>query len=253
MKKALAIAGFDPSGGAGIQADLKVFRALGVYGLSVVSSITAQNSEGVKSIISVGRQFLKKQLDVLLCDLTPDSTKIGMLYSESNVKTVADMIRRYSLINVVADPIILSSSGKRLAERNTPDAIRKYLFPLCSVITPNIHEASVFSGINIKTGSDMKRAAVRLRDYGPENVIITGGHIGKDAADLFYNGDFYSLRGKRIKGEYHGTGCVFSSAISASLARGESALAAARTAKRFINRAFRKTFSTGKGMKLFNI
>ena len=253
MKKALTIAGFDPSGGAGLQADLKVFHSLGVYGLSVVSSLTAQNTRGVSSILPVSAEFVRKQLAVLLSDIKPDAVKIGMLYTEPNVKAVTDIIKKYSLRNIVIDPVILSSSGKRLAGRDTVTAIRKKIFPFCRVITPNIHEASFMTGIRIKTITDMEKAAICLKDYGPENIIITGGHLEQVAVDVFYDGNFHYLKGNKISGEYHGTGCTFSSAITAFLAKGKSALNAAKLAKEFMNKAFRKSFSTGGRMRLFNI
>lgn len=253
MKKALTIAGFDPAGGAGLQADLKVFHALGIYGLSVVSSLTAQNTEGVRDIMPVPGGFVKKQLAVLLSDFIPEATKTGMLYSEAHADIVARVIKKYSLKNIVVDPVITSSSGKRLVEKNTPFAIRKKLFPLCTVITPNIHEASVLTGIDIKTRADMEKAAVCLKAFGPENVIITGGHLEDVAMDVLYDGEFHYLRSRKVAGEYHGTGCTFSAALTALLAKGYTVSDAAKEAKRFINRAFKKSFSTGRGMRLFNI
>jgi hydroxymethylpyrimidine/phosphomethylpyrimidine kinase len=253
MKKALTIAGFDPTGGAGIQADLKVFQALGIYGLSVASSLTAQNTEGVRDIMPVPGEFVKSQLSVLLSDIVPEATKTGMLYSESSVKAIAYIIRKYSLKNIVVDPVMVSSSGKRLAEKNTPTALRKKIFPLCTVITPNIYEASVLTGIDIKTRSDMEKAAVRLKGYGPGNVIVTGGHLEGAALDVLYDGKFHYLRGRKLAGEYHGTGCVFSAALTALLAKGLSVTEAAEGAKKFMATAFKKSASTGRGMKLFNI
>ena len=253
MKKALTIAGFDPTGGAGVQADLKVFHALGIYGLSVVSSLTAQNTEGVSDIMPVPGRFVKKQLSVLLSDLVPDATKTGMLYSESAIEAVAHFIKKYSLKNIVVDPVLVSSSGKKLVEKNTPIALRKKIFPLCSVITPNIYEASVLTGMDIKTSADMEKAAVCLRDSGPENVIITGGHLEDAAIDVLYDGKFHYLKSRKVKGEYHGTGCTFSAALTAMLAKGHSVPEAAKEAKKFMDRAFRKTFDTGGKMKLFNL
>ena len=253
MKKALTIAGFDPTGGAGVQADLKVFHALGIYGLSVVSSLTAQNTKGVRDIMSVPGSFVKKQLTVLLSDLVPDATKTGMLYSEAAIESVSYIIKKYSLKNIVVDPVLESSSGKSLVEKNTPFALRKKIFPFCAVITPNIYEASVLSGIDIKTIADMKKAAVRLREYGPETVIITGGHLEDAAMDILYDGKFHYLKSRKIKGEYHGTGCTFSAALTAMLAKGHSVLDSAKEAKKFMNRALKKSFSAGKGMRLFNI
>jgi len=253
MKKALTTAGFDPTGGAGIQADLKVFHALGVYGLSVVSSLTAQNTEGVRDIMPVPGRFVKKQLEVLLSDLIPEATKTGMLYSESNVKVLAEIIRKYALKNIVADPVIVSSSGKRLVEKNMPVALRKKIFPLCAVITPNIYEASVLTGIDIKTRADMEKAAVCLKGFGPENVIITGGHLDHVALDVLYDGSFHYLRSRKVEGEYHGTGCTFSAALTAMLAKGYSVPDAAKEAKKFMDRAFRKAFDTGGKMRLFKL
>jgi len=253
MKKALTIAGFDPTGGAGVQADLKVFHSLGIYGLSVVCSLTAQNTEGVRDIMPVPGRFVKKQLAVLLSDLVPDAAKTGMLYSESAIEAVAYIIKKYSLKNIVVDPVIVSSSGKSLVEKNTPFALRKKIFPICAVITPNIYEASVLSGIDIKTIADMEKAAVCLKEYGPENVIITGGHLEDTALDLLYDGKFHYLKSRKIKGEYHGTGCAFSAALTSMLAKGYSVPDSAKEAKKFINRALKRSFSAGKGMRLFNI
>ena len=151
------------------------------------------------------------------------------------------------------DPVLVSSSGKSLVEKNTPFALRKKIFPFCAVITPNIYEASVLSGIDIKTIADMKKAAVRLREYGPETVIITGGHLEDAAMDILYDGKFHYLKSRKIKGEYHGTGCTFSAALTAMLAKGHSVLDSAKEAKKFMNRALKKSFSAGKGMRLFNI
>lgn len=253
MKKALTIAGFDPTGGAGIQADLKVFQALGIYGLSVVSSLTAQNTEGVRDIMPVPGEFVETQLSVLLSDLVPDATKTGMLYSEAAIEAVAYIIKKYSLKNIVVDPVLVSSSGKSLVEKNTPTALRKKIFPLCSVITPNIYEASVLTGIDIKTRADMEKAAACLKGYGPENVIVTGGHLEGAALDVLYDGKFHYLRSRKVEGEYHGTGCTFSAALTAMLAKGNSVLDSAKEAKKFMNRALKKSFTAGRGMRLFNI
>ena len=253
MKKALTIAGFDPSGGAGLQADLKVFQALGVYGLSAVAALTAQNTRGVDSVAPVSRQFLKKQLHVLLSDLVPDAVKMGMLLTDDNVRVVARIIREYSLQNVVLDPVLISSSGKRLAQRGVPKLLRQEILPLCRIITPNIHEASVLSGIKIRSQKEMEKAAVILKDKGPETVIITGGHLEGLATDVMYDGSFHYLRAKKRQGEYHGTGCTFSAAVTAFLAQGYPGIEAAEKAKMFMKKAFQKTLGTGRSMKLFVI
>jgi hydroxymethylpyrimidine/phosphomethylpyrimidine kinase len=253
MKIALTIAGFDPSGGAGLQADLKVFQARGVYGLSAVAALTAQNTKGVESVEAVRRGFLRKQLDVLLTDLMPDATKMGMLLTEDNVRVVERIIRKYSLINVVLDPVMISSSGKRLAQRNVPKLLKEKILPLCQVITPNIHEASVLSGLKIRSQGDMNKAAVILKDKGPDTVIITGGHLEGLAMDVMYDGSFHYLSAKKRQGEYHGTGCIFSAAVTAFLAQGCSSLDAAKKAKKFMAKAFQRTTGAGSGMKLFSI
>lgn len=253
MKTVLTIAGFDPSGGAGLQADLRVFHAFGLYGLSAVAALTAQNTNGVAAVKAVDGHFLRKQLDLLLREMVPGATKIGMLLSADNVAVVAAMCKKHLLQNVVLDPVIVSSSGRPLAERDVPGLIRKKIFPYCTLITPNIHEASVLSGIPIRTEADMAEAAIILKGFGPGQVIITGGHRTGNAADMVYDGSFYYLNGKRAVGEYHGTGCVFSSALAALLARGEDPHTAARGAKRFMARSFRKSFRPGKGMRLFSL
>jgi hydroxymethylpyrimidine/phosphomethylpyrimidine kinase len=253
VKKVLTIAGFDPSGGAGIQADLKVFRAFGEYGLSVATALTAQNSKGVNAVMAVDAAFVRKQFMAVLSDLVPDATKIGMLYSAANVRAVSSVVRKYALRNVVLDPVIRSSSGKRLAEENTLEVMRKKLLPLCTVVTPNINEASLLTGIAVRDAKDMEEAAMRLKEYGCGVVIITGGHLEKIAMDLFYDGTFHYLRSGKISGEFHGTGCAFSSAVAASLAKGKTALDAAKTAKRFMNRSLKRSFGTGAKMRLLDI
>jgi len=253
MIAVLTIAGSDPSGGAGIQQDLKVFRAFGTYGLSVVSSLTAQSSAGVAGVMAVPGKFVAKQLAVVVADIMPDAIKTGMLYSEENVNAVAAAIRRFSLPNVVVDPVIRSSTGRSLCMENVPGAMKKKLLPLCTVVTPNIYEASILSGVQIRSLRDMEKAALKLARLGAGSVIITGGHLEATATDLVYDGRFHYLKGKKISGEYHGTGCTFSAALASLLAKGESVPNAALKAKKFMGSAFRKTFSPGTGMRLFDI
>jgi len=250
---ALTIAGFDPSGGAGIQADLKVFSGFDVYGLSVAAALTAQNSMGVRAVRAVESGFVQRQLSVLLADMRPVSLKTGMLHSRANVTVVAKMIRKYRLSNIVVDPVLLSSTGRRLAEKGTERAVRDELLPVTTVVTPNMHEASVLAGIEVRDIDDMKKAAMILHDLGAENVIITGGHLEQTAVDVFYNGTFTLLKGRKMPGEYHGTGCRFSAVITALLAKGSGVPDAARQAKTYMQQAMRKTFSTEKGMRLFNV
>lgn len=252
-KIALTIAGSDPTGGAGLQADLKVFKAFDVHGLSIISAITAQNSVGVDSIYPVERDFLEKQLRILLSDIKPDALKIGMLYSKWAVEIVADMLKEYSLSNLVIDPVTVSSSGSSLAANGTLDSLRENLFPISKVITPNIYEASVLTGIRIENKKDMENAAKVLKDMGPEVIVITGGHLEEIALDLYYDGEFHSIEGEKIKGEYHGTGCAFSAAVTALLALDHVPFESARRAKEFVNNAIKKAYHPGRGMGLLYI
>lgn len=253
MKTALTIAGSDPTGGAGLQADLKVFKSLGVHGLSVVSAITAQNSEGIGSIFTVDKDSLEKQLHILLSDIRPDALKIGMLYSRWAVDIVADILREYSLSNLVIDPVTVSSSGISLADNGTLDLIREKLFPLSRVITPNIYEATVLTGIMIEDRNGMEEAAKFLKNMGPGIVVITGGHLEETALDLYYDGEFHYIKGEKLKGEYHGTGCAFSAAVTALLALGYIPLESVRKAKEFINNAIKKAYHPGRGMGLLSL
>jgi hydroxymethylpyrimidine/phosphomethylpyrimidine kinase len=269
MKIALTIAGSDPTGGAGLQIDIRVFNHFGVYGLSAVSALTAQNSYEVSGILKVNGKFLEEQLNTLINDIRPDAIKTGMLFSTDAVKAVAKIIKGYELENLIIDPVTISSTGMSLMENGVLDALKEELFPLAKVITPNIYEATAISGINIMNEKDMERAAVELKNFGLETVIITGGHfeevrtqesgVGKkiqykETLDLIYDGKkFHRIRGKKIKGEYHGTGCAFSAAITACLAKGMSVIDATKKAKEFINIAIKNAYSIGKGMRLLNI
>lgn len=254
MKAALTIAGSDPTGGAGLQADLRVFKSFGVHGLSVTAALTAQNTEGVSLILPADKDLFTSQIDVLLRDIMPDAVKTGMLYSKWAVDIAAERIRKYSLKNLVVDPVTVSSSGTSLVENGTLDAIREQLFPLAEVITPNIYEASVLTGMNIENITDMEESAKRLKEMGPKNVIITGGHLEKLALDLYYDGlNFHRIESVKSEGEYHGTGCAFSAAITALLANGHTTIESARRAKEFINGAIRKAYHLGKGMGLLNL
>lgn len=253
MKKVLTIAGSDPSGGAGIQADLKVFRALRVYGFSVIAALTAQNTSGVYGVMAVGEGFVRRQLGVLLKDVRPDAVKIGMLSTSGNVDAVAWAIRKFHLGNVVLDPVIRSSSGRTLADAAMPETLRKRLIPRCTVITPNLHEASLLAGMDVRDREGMAEAARLISSLGPKQVIITGGHLEGEAVDLFYDGTVRYLRARRVPAEYHGTGCVFSSAVASFLARGYPPFDSARRAKEFMRRAFLRSFAGSGKMLLFDL
>jgi hydroxymethylpyrimidine/phosphomethylpyrimidine kinase len=254
MLIALTIAGSDPTGGAGLQADLKTFKSMGVYGLSIPSALTVQNTSGVLNIYELPSDLFASQLNVLLRDIHPDALKTGMLYSTETIKIAAEKIKQYSLENLVVDPVTVSSTGVSLIKEGALGAMKHYLFPLARVITPNIYEASLFTGINIQDKEDMKKAAARLREFGPETVMITGGHLQGRALDLLFDGeDFLLLENKKLEGDYHGTGCVFSSAVTASLALGADVKEAAVKAKEVVWKAMKSAVSIGKGMKILNI
>ncbi len=253
MKIALTIAGSDPTGGAGLQADLKVFKSFNVHGLSVVTSITAQNTQGVDSVYPVEKDAFQKQLNVVLSDIKPDALKTGMIYSKWMVDIIAEAIKEYSLKNLVIDPVSVSSSGKSLMEDGTLDEIKDKLFPLSKIITPNIYEASILTGIIIEDSSSMEKAAKVLKDMGTEIVVITGGHLNDIALDLYYDGNFHHVESEKLKGEYHGTGCAFSAALTALLAFNYTPLDAVVNAKEFIETAIKKSFHPGTGMGLLKL
>ncbi len=219
QKTALTIAGFDPTGGAGIQADLKVFHSYNVYGFSAATSITAQNSQGVKHVEGLSNKLVQRQLDVLLEDFTPDALKTGVLFGVPTVYTIYEVISTYKLKNLVIDPVLIASAGVELAAAGTVKAIKEMLMPCAAVITPNIPEAQIFTALSIKNLEDMKEAARRFIDFGVKAVVIKGGHLESTPIDVFYDGkDFVLFTSPRTQGEYHGTGCVFSAAITANLA-----------------------------------
>jgi hydroxymethylpyrimidine/phosphomethylpyrimidine kinase len=253
MKTALTIAGSDPTGGAGLQADLKVFRAFNVYGISAVSAITAQNTQGVDSIFPVDRDTFERQLHILLSDIKPDALKAGMLYSEWAVEIIEKILREFSLANFVIDPVTVSSSGMSLVDGGTLDLIKNALFPSAGVITPNIYEASVLTGIMIEDKRSMEEAAIVLKKMGPNVVVITGGHLDEIAIDLYYDGEFYYIEGEKIQGEYHGTGCAFSAAVTALLALDYSPLESVRKAKEFVGNAIKRACHPGRGMGLLSL
>lgn len=253
-KIALTIAGSDPSGGAGFQADLRAFKSLGVYGVCVPTVLTAQNTGGVHDVQELTAGFFSKQIDVLLQDIRPDAVKTGMIYTLDFIRIIADKFRGESLSNLVIDPVAVSSTGVLLMEEGLLDAVRQHLFPLSKIITPNIYEASVLSGIDIKSEKEVKEAAVKLKGYGPDAVIITGGHLESKAVDLLFDGsEFLSLENDKLEGEFHGTGCVFSSVVTASLALGYDLKEAFVKANDFTFNAMKNAESVGKGMKVLNI
>lgn len=265
MKTALTIAGSDPTSGAGAQLDIKVFQRIGAHGLSVLTSITAQNTIAVKSIYPVEPDAVRAQLEVLFEDVGVDALKTGMLYSSSIVEVVSGALEKYGTKKVVVDPVMVSSSGMPLIEEGTIEKMMQVLFPLTTIITPNIYEASLLSGINIEGIDALYNAAEKIKTLGPEVVIITGGHFSatglvlsknkrETVIDLYYDGsEFHRFESERLAGEYHGTGCAFSSALTAYLALGNSALEASRKAKEFTVDALGKAYHIGSGMGMLRV
>jgi hydroxymethylpyrimidine/phosphomethylpyrimidine kinase len=251
MKTALTIAGSDPTGGAGLQADLRVFHAMGVYGYSVPAALTAQNTRGVDDVQAVDEAFFERQLEVLLSDVRPDALKTGMLYAARTVELLVDALKRHALHNLVVDPVTVSSSGMKLVEEGALEVMRAELFPRARMVTPNIYEASLFTGLKVETPEDMEKAARVLRDMGPDTVVVTGGHLQDLAVDIYYDGTaLHRVEARKISGEYHGTGCAFSAAITAGLAQGHAPIEAVRRAKDFMHESIKHAFHPGGGMGL---
>jgi hydroxymethylpyrimidine/phosphomethylpyrimidine kinase len=249
MIKVLSIAGSDPSSGAGIQADLKTFQALGAFGMAIPAALTVQNSHGVSRVEPLPRGMLSKQLDALLSDIKPHAVKTGMLLTRENVEAVAAAIRKYKIKNLVVDPVMLSSSGSRLLEYEAIDALKKKLLPLALIATPNISEAESLSGSGLECDEDMDFAAGKILDMGASYVLIKGGHRASGAAvDTLYGGkSVLELSTSRRKGEFHGTGCVLSSAITVFIGGGLSVEKAVEKAKQFVDRLLRTAKPMGKG------
>ncbi|HHW04238.1 MAG TPA: bifunctional hydroxymethylpyrimidine kinase/phosphomethylpyrimidine kinase [Thermoanaerobacterales bacterium] len=250
MKLALTIAGSDSGGGAGIQADLKTFSAHGVFGMSVITSITAQNTVGVLGIEDVSPSMVALQMKAVFEDLYPDAVKIGMVSNKEIIEAVAEGLECYKPANVVLDPVMISKTGSQLLKPEAIKALKEKLIPLSTVVTPNLMEAGELSDVEIKDKKDMKEAARKIFAMGAKAVIVKGGHLTGDAADILYDGnDFIELISERIDTENtHGTGCTFSSAIAANLALGYNLADSARKAKEYITGAIRHALDIGKGV-----
>jgi len=251
MNKALTIAGSDSGGGAGIQADLKTFTAFGVFGMSAITALTAQNTVGVQGIFEVTPEFVMEQIQSIMSDIGTDATKTGMLANEIIVETVAEAIERFNIPNIVVDPVMIAKSGDPLLSETARQVIKKRLIPLASVVTPNLFEAEAMLGSKISSLDDMKSAAHELKKIGCKWVVLKGGHlqVDKEAIDVVYDGKTFSLlKSPRFETKNtHGTGCTFSSAIAAGLAKGYEPVKAIQLAKDFITDAIRTSFSLGRG------
>lgn len=249
MKTALTIAGSDSSGGAGIQADIKTMTAHGVYAMSAITALTAQNTTGVTDILESTPEFLAEQLDCVFTDIFPDAVKTGMVSSTALIEVIAAKLRQYGAKNIVVDPVMVATSGSRLISEDAVGALCEHLLPLATVLTPNIPEAELLSGMEIKDAGGMERAARAISERYGCAVLCKGGHQINDADDLLYSGgELRWFRGKRIAtSNTHGTGCTLSSAIAAYLARGEALPEAVRKAKEYVTGAIEHALPLGHG------
>lgn len=249
MKTALTIAGSDSSGGAGIQADIKTMTAHGVYAMSAITALTAQNTTGVTDILESTPEFLAEQLDCVFTDIFPDAVKTGMVSSTALIEVIAAKLRQYGAKNIVVDPVMVATSGSRLISEDAVGALCEHLLPLATVLTPNIPEAELLSGMEIKDAGGMERAARAISERYGCAVLCKGGHQINDADDLLWrNGAGRWFRGKRIAtSNTHGTGCTLSSAIASELAKGLDLDGAVERAKAYISGALSAMLDLGHG------
>ena len=251
MRKALTIAGSDSCGGAGIQADIKTMTMHGVYAMSAVTALTAQNTTGVTGILEVDPDFLRKQMDAVFEDIFPDAVKIGMVSSAGLIHVIADRLEHYKAKHIVVDPVMVATSGARLIEESALDTLKSRLIPLAEVITPNIPEAEILTGLTIKDEAGMERAAQMLYDLYGCAALVKGGHSINDANDVLFSTDDKSLvwfRGRRIHNpNTHGTGCTLSSAIASNLAKDYSLTESVERAKTYLSGALAAGLDLGKG------
>ncbi len=250
MRVALTIAGSDPSGGAGIQADLKTFQAHGVFGMSAVTAVTVQNTQKVYNVQEIEAAIVYEQIEKVFADFVVDAVKIGMVSSIALIDSIAAALARVSPPPVVLDPVMISKSGYALLRSEARSALLERLFPLADIVTPNIYEAELLAGFSIQTRADMEQAARRMIAAGARRAVIKGGHLaGAEAVDLVYDGSrFEILTAPRIETvNTHGTGCTFSSALAANLALGADFFTAAAAAKRYITEAIRRAPGIGHG------
>ncbi|NIP30709.1 MAG: bifunctional hydroxymethylpyrimidine kinase/phosphomethylpyrimidine kinase [Candidatus Dadabacteria bacterium] len=251
MPRALTIAGSDSGGGAGIQADLKTFTSLKVYGSSVITAITAQNTLGIARLYDLPVNLIELQLNSVITDIGCDSVKIGMLSNNETVELISNKIAEYKLQKIVLDPVIESKGGTKLLKEDAINSLKNNLIPKSFIITPNVPEAELLANIPIRNIKDMKKAARELIKLKCKNVLIKGGHLpeSKESIDILYDGNnFFEFSSKRITTKNtHGTGCTYSAAISANLAKGMNALDAVEHAKIYITQAISNSFDIGKG------
>ena len=248
-KVVLTIAGSDSCGGAGIQADLKTFSALGTYGMSVITAVTAQNTTGVVDVREMDEAIVKNQIDCLFADIEIDAVKIGMVSSTEIINVIAACLKKNKAVNIVVDPVMVSKSGYELLRPEAKEELLKALLPIAAVVTPNIPEAELITNEKIENLAQMEKAARSIYELGPACVVVKGGHLTQDAIDVLFDGsNFKYLRGTRVATKNtHGTGCTFSSAITAHLARGYAVPEAVTLAKDYINGAILHSIDLGHG------
>ncbi|MDI6789363.1 MAG: bifunctional hydroxymethylpyrimidine kinase/phosphomethylpyrimidine kinase [Thermodesulfobacteriota bacterium] len=249
MKRILAVAGSDPGGGAGVQADLKTITVLGGYGLSVITALTAQNTRGVQAVHPVPPAFVAAQMKSILSDIGADAVKTGMLANAGIISAVAARLKSCQIRKIVVDPVLLAGGGEALTEPAALPALKAELLPLAYVVTPNLAEAAALTGLRVKTASDMEKAARAIAKLGPANVLIKGGHLAGEPVDILFDGEgIYHFRAERVPGENkHGTGCTFSAALATFLAQGYDLVDAVARAKSFVTLAIRSSFPIGRG------
>jgi hydroxymethylpyrimidine kinase/phosphomethylpyrimidine kinase len=248
MKYVLVIAGSDSSGGAGIQADIRTVASLGGHPLTAIAALTAQNSLGIAAIHKVPAAFLETQINSILEDLSPDAVKLGMLYSAANVGKVAELLERHRLPNVVMDPVLKATTGRPLIEADAVALLRKLLMPMVTVVTPNLEEAALLSGMRVESTSEMEEAARVIGKIAP-GVIVTGGHLKSECVDVLFDGkETIHFRSERIESDHtHGSGCVFSTALATYLAITGDLRTAAGLAHEFAHAAIHRGYSCGRG------
>ena len=251
IPRALTIAGSDSGGGAGIQADLKTFTAFRVFGMSVLTSITAQNTQSVLGISDLPPEFVELQIDAVISDIGVDAVKTGMLSNPGIISAVVRKIKQHGIEKLVVDPVMRAKGGNRLLRSEAEKALTEKLLPLALIVTPNIPEAEVLSGMTISSVEDMREAAKSIKFFGPEYVLVKGGHLesAQEAVDILYSGkEFYEFRAPRVQTKNtHGTGCTYSAAICSSLAKGFDMVDSVKRAKDYVTEAIKKSFSLGKG------
>ena len=250
IPKALTIAGSDSGGGAGIQADLKTFTAFRVFGSSVLTAVTAQNTVGVQGVVNLPPDFVAQQLDSVLGDIGADAAKTGMLSTAEIIRAVAAKLREYRVEKLVVDPVMIAKSGDSLLRPDAREALIREILPLALLVTPNLHEAEVLAEMPVRDREAMEEAARRIHRLGAGAVLVKGGHLKDEATDLLFDGRAITpFTAERIQTPHtHGTGCTYSAAIAAGLARGWALLDAVETAKRYVTRAIQEGFPVGRGV-----